>query len=416
MMTSGKEASAESVGDIPSSPGMTSGRSRNRKYIIGGVSLVIVVVVIVLSVVLTSGGGGGGDTNNSNSNGSGNGSGSGSGSGSGNGSAGSPSSGDILNADTFRSSIDTALRAEGVTSTAAWDDPASYQAQALSWLTTDSDGKNHHQDRIHQRYAMAAFYFATNGAVTAYSPDGLPWNDNTGWLSDQHECSWTGVICSEFFKVTGISLSENEVAGSLPMELVLIKDHLQTLDFSENKIYMSGAQLDVFGKLKKLKKIVMPDNYVLTDNGLPSAMGECTDLEQLELSYNLLEGPISGALLSRWTKLTHLEVESNYLSGSLPAELGFMSELVYLYLRRNSFNTNLDFLHSGNMDNLCKYHPVCDAIPSSTCQSPHQPIGRMNTCVHTRMLSLTLSLPHPLFQSPLALFWILFHSFHVARR
>jgi hypothetical protein len=73
----------------------------------------------------------------------------------------------------------------------------------------------------------------------------------------------------------------------------------------------------------------------------------------LRLSYNLLGGSLTDNMVRSWPKLTHLEIESNYLEGKLPTALGSMQQLVYLYVRRNAFSGSLDFLKVGQMSNLC---------------------------------------------------------------
>lgn len=46
------------------------------------------------------------------------------------------------------------------------------------------------------------------------------------------------------------------------------------------------------------------------------------------------------------TKLTHLELESNYFNGTMPSAIENMPNLVYLYMRRNNMAFNLDFMKS----------------------------------------------------------------------
>lgn len=39
---------------------------------------------------------------------------------------------------------------------------------------------------LEQRYGLTTLYFATQGEE---------WSDNSGWLGDEQECSWTGIEC-----------------------------------------------------------------------------------------------------------------------------------------------------------------------------------------------------------------------------
>jgi Leucine-rich repeat (LRR) protein len=47
----------------------------------------------------------------------------------------------------------------------------------------------------------------------------------------------------------------------------------------------------------------------------------------------------------------HVEIESNFLTGTIP-HLGALQNLVYLYLRRNTLSSNLDFIKTSNHKNL----------------------------------------------------------------
>ena len=86
----------------------------------------------------------------------------------------------------------------------------------------------------------------------------------------------------------------------------------------------------------------MEDNFMVTREGLPSEFTGLKSLEKLQLSYNLLQGELQGSTFLAMPKLHHLEIESNYVSGRLPAELGTLTNLVYIYARRNLFSFRLD--------------------------------------------------------------------------
>merc|ERR1711957_667093 len=47
------------------------------------------------------------------------------------------------------------------------------------------------------------------------------------------------------------------------------------------------------------------------------------------------------------TKLSHLEMESNYFTGGFPDAIKTMDQLTYCYLRRNDMSFNLDFMKAG---------------------------------------------------------------------
>lgn len=248
----------------------------------------------------------------------------------------------------LRSEVQAALSRHSV-DTSGLTNEQTVQGKAMKWLYSHtSDAMERSQ--VLQRFALACFYYSTFDVTTLYTPVALPWKNTQSWLTDVHECQWHGIQCSTRMRVNGISLEDNSLTGKIPDELVLLGDHLETLDLTTNLIFME--EFSVFGQLPKLHTILMDDNYLSTTTGLPSSLAACTDLEKLRLSYNLIGGPLDNELFKTFSKLTHLEVESNFLSGSMPNAVGNMRELIYLYMRRNSMTFNLEWMKSGNLDNL----------------------------------------------------------------
>ena len=69
---------------------------------------------------------------------------------------------------------------------------------------------------------------------------------------------------------------------------------------------------------------------------IPSELGELTELEILNLSDNGLSGPVPPEL-GKLTKLGALNLRSNQLSGEIPPELGNLNKLESLNLSSNQF-------------------------------------------------------------------------------
>jgi hypothetical protein len=112
---------------------------------------------------------------------------------------------------------------------AAENDADSPQAKALTWLQKDPKFNEYkHSYRLYQRYALAVLYYSTNGTSS--------WEADRGWLSNDNECGWYmndevyladlyGVrVCSASFRLSMLTFSDNNLAGSLPIELELLTD------------------------------------------------------------------------------------------------------------------------------------------------------------------------------------------------
>jgi Leucine-rich repeat (LRR) protein len=243
------------------------------------------------------------------------------------------------------------------------DSPESPQARALQWVAESAQYDTYDDDQRLQRYALASFFYATYAVRNAYVTQQVPWTTAEKWLSEEHECDWEGITCNTADEagegnrvVITIELEEHRVTGSIPLDLVLLRESLTSLILTNNLIFMEGDALMVFSYLAKLEVLMLADNYIVERNGLPDSLRELPNLKKLIMSYNLLQGNIRPTYFESLSKLTHLEVESNYLSGPLPSSVFAMEQLVYLYVRRNDFNFNIaHVIQTANWPNMCKF-------------------------------------------------------------
>eukprot|EP00538_Stauroneis_constricta_P002226 CAMPEP_0119547856 /NCGR_PEP_ID=MMETSP1352-20130426/1888_1 /TAXON_ID=265584 /ORGANISM="Stauroneis constricta, Strain CCMP1120" /LENGTH=501 /DNA_ID=CAMNT_0007592917 /DNA_START=114 /DNA_END=1619 /DNA_ORIENTATION=+ len=262
------------------------------------------------------------------------------------------------------------------------------QKQAYWWLASEDGWKNLSDRDLIQRYALASFYYATNSRANAQETSPGPWVDAYKWLSDEHTCDWKGIVCDPNKEVTAIKMSENNLSGSLPMELSLIAATITELDLTTNLIHMEHKMYDVFESFENLETLLMDDNYLQTYNsGLPWQFKRLVNIEKIRLSYNLLQGQMESTakVFEHWGKLTHLEIESNYLTGTMPTEIASLSNLVYLYMRRNDMTFNLDFLKSDKLVNLFALwldnNDITGTIPTE--------IGNLDTLVSVSITNST---------------------------
>ncbi|KAL0306171.1 UNVERIFIED_CONTAM: Receptor-like protein kinase BRI1-like 3 [Sesamum radiatum] len=174
-------------------------------------------------------------------------------------------------------------------------------------------------------------------------------------LSNPFVCFDFGV-CSN---LTILNLSHNGFfATGFPASLTSCQS-LQTLDISHNLIQLRipGGLL---GKMKNLRQLVLARNEFF--GGIPEELGEiCGTLEELDLSVNQLTGELPSNFVSCSSlfslKLGNVPFEfcsrtpdsalekmllaNNYLSGSVPSELGLCKKLRTIDLSFNNLNGSI---------------------------------------------------------------------------
>ena len=141
---------------------------------------------------------------------------------------------------------------------------AGYEAQAMSWLLYD-DEHNHDDEYVDGvRYALAAAYFAWNGSH---------WVNGTNWLTSTDYCDWHGVTCDIKGNVTSLDLFANNLAGTIPPELALVKS-LVALNVPNNHLVgtlpagtiLAIPGLDIINVANNSLSGTIPDNLRRGEN------------------------------------------------------------------------------------------------------------------------------------------------------
>lgn len=175
-----------------------------------------------------------------------------------------------------------------------------------------------------------------------------------------------------------ISLHRNGLSGTLPSEeLLAAKDVLRYLDIPMNSGPLTGSIPSEFGAFQYLDYLGLSDNFFT--GTLPSELGQLSNMYYLALDGNTFTGSIPGSifedmpLLERLhlrnsdftgqvptevgllsNSLWYLDIDSNFLSGSLPSELGRLSLLKVLYVYSSLFSGTIptDIWHLSNMEKV----------------------------------------------------------------
>jgi len=204
--------------------------------------------------------------------------------------------------------------------------------------------------------ALVALYNSTNGS-----------NWTNTWNLNQPIDTWYGVTVNEFGCVVQLSLWNNELNGSIPIEIgnlsslkyLSITNHdmltdsipseignlskLELLSLYSNQI--SGEIPSEIGELNNLIDLYLWDNQL--SGSIPPEIGNLSKLEKLRLSSNLLSGSIPPEI-ANLNNLTDMELSDNQLSGNIPPELGNLN-LSVLFLSHNQ----LSGCYDAELLNLC---------------------------------------------------------------
>ncbi len=195
-----------------------------------------------------------------------------------------------------------------------------------------------------ERAALIALYNATNGTR---------WHEQRNWNTPGSIRNWQGVSTNSAGLVTELSLSDNDLSGTLPPELGDLAqlrrlvlddnkltgpippelgrlDQLTILDLGDNSL--AGTIPPELGKLSQLTKLDLNDNSL--HGTIPVELGALPRLDSLLLFRNELSGPIPTDLGNLGT-LRRLSLSANQLSGSVPPELGNLTSLTHLNVSRN---------------------------------------------------------------------------------
>ena len=164
----------------------------------------------------------------------------------------------------------------------------------------------------------AAFGAAGTAEITAASPDraaleafyettgGPRWRTSSNWLTAAPVGEWWGVDVDGNGRVRRLELTNNNLQGFIPPELV---------------------------DLANLRELILHHN--LLQGEVPPELGRLVSLEVLDLGYNALVGSIPPEL-GELANLRMLALHANHLSGSIPPQLGRLASLEELSLARQS--------------------------------------------------------------------------------
>jgi len=169
------------------------------------------------------------------------------------------------------------------------------------------------------------------------------------WNRSIHYCNWTGVRCDPRnpWRVAALELPGERLAGQITPSLGNLT-FLKILNLSSNSF---SGQLPPLSQLPELFLLDLRSNSF--QGIIPDSLMNCSNLKGVDLSSNMLEGPIPAKIgllynlinldlsrnnligvipptISNATHLQRLLIQENELGGSIPDELGQLSNMIWL--------------------------------------------------------------------------------------
>jgi hypothetical protein len=203
------------------------------------------------------------------------------------------------------------------------------QSKAVKWVASRTIFDTLTAQQKIQRYALAAFYYSTNGDN---------WTNNDGWLSEESECNWYtrsfgGDVCDSNGVFTDLELGFNNLGGVIPPEIGLLTS-LTVISLGAGlRGNMQGTLPPQLGRLSLMETFNVRDNDIT--GVIPPELGAWTSLEVFDLSRNQLSGPIPSTI-GQMTALTRLDFARNELTGQVPNRLAALNLLENVRLEENN--------------------------------------------------------------------------------
>jgi Leucine-rich repeat (LRR) protein len=150
--------------------------------------------------------------------------------------------------------------------------------------------------------------------------------------------------------LTQLNCITNQFSGGLPD--MSFSSHVEFYEISQN--YFVGTVPNYFRDLENLFHWEMSDNYLY--GTVPDWMGYKDRLKYVNISFNLLTGPVNFTVpeYKPLLQLNQFSLQNNFLTGTIPKDLGEINDLTDLTLNDNSFSGSIpkSFVHLLNLEIL----------------------------------------------------------------
>jgi Leucine-rich repeat (LRR) protein len=177
--------------------------------------------------------------------------------------------------------------------------------------------------------------------------NGQNWTNNTNWNSDKPLSEWYGVKTNTDGCVVGLELYNNNLNGSIPLEIIQL-ENLEYFDVTSNSI--SGNIPYTIGGIQNLEVLYLAENQLT--GKIPETVGNLLNLRKLHLDNNQLSGVIPNSI-GNLVNIEEIWMYGNSLSGDLPYEIGNLAKLKDFSIQHNLFTGQIP-ASIGNLTDLQK--------------------------------------------------------------
>eukprot|EP00536_Pseudo-nitzschia_multiseries_P007045 jgi/Psemu1/65849/estExt_Genemark1.C_1570041 len=188
-------------------------------------------------------------------------------------------------------------------------------AKAISWLANDPSGYSSCVDEfLVERYALSAVNFA---APIISDPNTR--EESQLWIMNQQQCRWENTACNEG-SVEALTVRSLNLDGTIAPTVGLLTS-------LRKMVYGAYFMVVVVGSISDALPIFIRELCFLFIDGndlrgtIPTEIGLLTQLTGLDIDNNKLTGTIPTEL-GKLKKMVELDLDANNLSGPIPTEFG----------------------------------------------------------------------------------------------
>ena len=178
-------------------------------------------------------------------------------------------------------------------------------------------------------------------------------------------CKWGGIVCNDGGSVIEINLNDTSCYVQPLISNFNFSSFLNLVRFKLAGVWLYGRIPPEIGS-SKLTHLNLSQNFLSGE--LPLSLAKLTQLEKLDISFNQMSGPIP-LELGNLRSLVELHLGGNFFSGTIPSTLGLLTCLTHLDLHSNQINGtipseiyNLKNLMALHFDNNNLFGPISSKI------------------------------------------------------